>query len=87
MNLRIIKLILINIIILNYFNLSTATELIIPKNKPLVNKSDIELNEINYLLPKKKPVLVEKKDLSENDEKKKNRVLKISQNRDICYKL
>ena len=61
MNLRIIKLILINIIILNYFNLSTATELIIPKNKPLVNKSDIELNEINYLLPKKKPVLVKKK--------------------------
>ena len=67
MNLKIIKLILINIIILNYFNLSTATELIIPKNKPLVNKSDIELNEINYLLPKKKPVLVEKKDFSEND--------------------
>ena len=30
----------------------------------------VELNEINYLLPKKKPVLVEKKDLSENDEKK-----------------
>ena len=71
MNLRIIKLILINIIILNYFNLSTATELIIPKNKPLVNKSDIELNEINYLLPKKKPVLVKKKNLSEKDENKK----------------
>ena len=54
---RIIKLILINIIFLNYFNLSQGSELIIPKNKPLLNKSEIEFNEINFLLPKKKPIL------------------------------
>ena len=58
MSLRIIKLILINIIILNYFNLSLGSELIIPKNKPLLNKYEIELNEVNNLIPKKKPVLV-----------------------------
>ncbi len=57
MSFRIIKLILINIIILNYFNLSQGSELIIPKNKPLLNKSEIEFNEINFLLPKKKPIL------------------------------
>ena len=58
MSFRIIKLILINIIFLNYLNLSIASELIIPKNKPLLNKSEIELNDINFLLPKKKPILV-----------------------------
>ena len=58
MSFRIIKLILINIIFLNYFNLSLGSELIIPKNKPLVNKNEIEFNEFNYLLPKMKPNLV-----------------------------
>ncbi len=55
MSFRIIKLILINIIFLNYFNLSLGSELIIPKIKPLVNKNQIELNKFNYLLPKNKP--------------------------------
>ena len=79
MILRIIKLILINIIILNYFNLSLGSELIIPKNKPLLNKSEIELNKINFLLPKKKPVLVKeqivskkKKEIKELAKVKKN---------------
>jgi len=58
MSFRIIKLILINIIFLNYFNLSIGSELIIPKNKPLVNINEIEFNKFNYLLPKKKPNLV-----------------------------
>ena len=57
MNLRIIKILLINIIILNYFNLSIGSDLIIPKNKPLINNDEIKLNEVNYLLPKKKPIL------------------------------
>ena len=57
MNLKIIKLILINLIVVNYFNYVFASELILPKNKPQIEKYDIELNEINYLLPKKKPVI------------------------------
>ena len=57
MNLKIIKLILINLIVVNYFNYVLASELILPKNKPQIEKYDIELNEINYLLPKKKPII------------------------------
>ena len=57
MNLKIVKLILINLIVVNYFNYVLASELIIPKNKPQIEKYDIELNEINYLLPKKKPII------------------------------
>ena len=57
MNLKIVKLILINLIVVNYFNYVLASELIIPKNKPKIEKYDIELNEINYLLPKKKPII------------------------------
>ena len=57
MNLKIIKLIVINMVIVNYFNFALASELILPKNKPIIQKYDIELNEINYLLPKKKPIL------------------------------
>ena len=64
MSFRIIKLIIISIIFLNYFNLSLGSELIIPKNKPVVNKNEIELNEFNYLLPKKKPVLVNDQNIS-----------------------
>tara|TARA_B100000029_G_scaffold451_1_gene604 strand:+ start:3576 stop:5798 length:2223 start_codon:yes stop_codon:yes gene_type:complete len=69
MSLRIIKLVLINIIILNYFNSSLGSELIIPKNKPLLNKSEIEFNEINFLLPKKKPVLVKDQIVPKKKEK------------------
>ncbi len=69
MNPRIIKLIIINIIILNYFNLSLGIELIIPKNKPLLNKSEIELNDINFLLPKKKPILVKEQILTKEYKK------------------
>ena len=43
MNLKIIKLILINIIIVNYFNFALSSELILPKNKPIIQKYDIEL--------------------------------------------
>ena len=75
MSLRIIKLILINIIILNYFNLSLGSELIIPKNKPLLNKYEIELNEVNNLIPKKKPVLVKEQIIpkKKDDENKLSR--------------
>ena len=69
MNPRIIKLIIINIIILNYFNLSLGIELIIPKNKPLLNKSEIELNDINFLLPKKKPILIKEQILTKEYKK------------------
>ena len=55
MNLKILKLIVINIVLVNYFNFALASELILPKSKPLLQKSDIELNKINYLLPKNKP--------------------------------
>mgnify|MGYP000161833867 CR=1 FL=1 len=58
MNLKLLKLIVINIIIVNYFNYALSSELIIPKNKPSIQKYDIQLNEINYLLPKKKPFTV-----------------------------
>ena len=58
MNLKIVKLLLINIILVNYFNYVLASELILPKNKPKIEKYDIELNEINYLLPKKKQLLL-----------------------------
>ena len=60
MNLKIIKLIVINIIILNCLNLSFGSELMLPKSKPLIQKNDIQLNKINYLLPKKKPILANK---------------------------
>ncbi len=69
MNLKIIKLILINIIIVNYFNFTYSSELILPKNKPSLQKYDIKLNEINYLLPKKKPILVkDEPELKKNEE-------------------
>ncbi len=69
MNLKIIKLILINIIIVNYFNFTYGSELILPKNKPSFKKNDIELNEINYLLPKKKPILAkEEPEIKKNEE-------------------
>ena len=60
MNLKILKLLVINIIIVNYFNYALGSELIIPKNKPSINKDDIKLNKINYLLPKNKPILQKK---------------------------
>ena len=69
MSFRIIKLILINIIFLNYFNLTLGSELIIPKNKPLLNKSEIELNEINFLLPKEKPILSKEQIIPKKKEK------------------
>ena len=69
MNLKIIKLIVINIIIVNYFNVALGSELILPKNKPTIQKYDIELNEINYLLPKKKPIFA-------NDELKTQEIVK-----------
>ena len=61
MNLKIIKLLIINVIIVNYFNFALSSELIIPKNKPSIEKYDIQLNEINYLLPKKSLPLLNKK--------------------------
>jgi hypothetical protein len=69
MRLKLIKLLLINIIILNYFNLSFGSELIIPKNKPLLNKYEVELNEFNFLIPKKKPVLVKEEIVPKKKEK------------------
>ena len=69
MNLKIIKLIVINIIVVNYFNFAISSELILPKNKPSIQKYDIKLNEINYLLPKKKPILLK-------DENMKRKMLK-----------
>jgi len=74
MSFRIIKLILINIIFLNYFNLSLGSELIIPKNKPLINKNEIEFNKFNYLLPKKKPKLVQEQTLPKKKKKIKELV-------------
>ncbi len=70
MNLRIIKLIVINFIIVNYFNFALSYDLILPKNKPVIEKYDIELNDINYLLPKKKPILT-KEGYEEKDIEKK----------------
>ena len=72
---------LINIIILNYFNLSQGSELIIPKNKPLLNKYEIELNEINFLLPKKKPVLIIEQIVPKKKEKTKE-IAKIKKGND-----
>ena len=71
MNLKIIKLIVINVIIVNYFNFAMSSELIIPKIKPSIQKYDIELNKINYLLPKNKPFITkeEQKDKQIIDEK------------------
>ena len=68
MNLKIIKLILINIIVVNCFNSLLGSELIIPKNKPEIQKNDIAFNKFNYLLPKKKPI--SKKEESKKDEVK-----------------
>ena len=73
MSFRIIKLILINIIFLNYLNLSIASELIIPKNKPLININEIEFNKFNYLLPKEKPGLVK----DQNIPKKKKEITEL----------
>ena len=76
MNLKIIKLIVINIIILNCLNLSFGSELILPKSKPLIQKNDIQLNEINYLLPKKKPILVKTEPKTEKIEEEKSAIIK-----------
>jgi hypothetical protein len=73
MNLKIIKLILINIIIVNCYNLAQSSELIIPKNKPILEKYEIELNKINNLLPKKKPILA--KDETKNKEIKQKQII------------
>jgi len=75
MSFRIIKLILINIIFLNYLNLSIASELIIPKNKPLININEIEFNKFNYLLPKEKPGLVK----DQNIPKKKKETTELAE--------
>ena len=76
MNLKIIKLILINIVIVNYFNFAFCSELILPKNKPSIEKNDIGLNEINYLLPKKKPILAKEEPLIKDIEKEKPKITK-----------
>ena len=55
MNFKIIKLIVINIIFVNCLNIAFSSELILPKNKPLKEKYDLELNKVNFLLPKEKP--------------------------------
>jgi len=71
MNLNIIKLILINIIVVNCFNLALGSELILPKNKPKIQEYDINLNKINFLLPKKKPILAkEELDIKEGEKEK-----------------
>ena len=78
MNLRIIKLIVINFIIVNYFNFALSSELILPKNKPVIEKYDIELNEINYLLPKKKPILANEGYEEKDVEIQKSEISKIA---------
>ncbi len=76
MNLKIIKLIVINIIIVNYFNFALSLELIVPKKKPSIQEYDIELNEINYLLPKKKPFLTKTEPITKEVGEKKEQVSK-----------
>ena len=78
MNLKILKLLVINIIIVNYFNYALGSELIIPKNKPSINKDDIKLNKINYLLPKNKPIL----NIEETFVKESEKVPKITKKKD-----
>ena len=78
MNLKLIKLIVINIVIVNYFNYAFSAELIIPKIKPSIQKYDIELNEINYLLPKKKPILANERNEDKDVEVQKSEISKIA---------
>ena len=73
---KIIKLLVINIIIINFFNFAYGTDLILPKNKPKIQKYDIELNEINYLLPKEKPILTKKNTKVEKTEKEEPKISK-----------
>ena len=74
MILRILKFLIINIIIVNYFNLALGSELILPKNKPIIKKYDIELNEVNYLLPLKKPILAQEEAKIEPEEKEISKI-------------
>ena len=74
MILRILKFLIINIIIVNYFNLALGSELILPKNKPIIKKYDIELNEVNYLLPLKKPFLAKEEAKIEPQEKEISKI-------------
>ena len=74
MILRILKFLIINIIIVNYFNLALGSELILPKNKPIIKKYDIELNEVNYLLPLKKPILNQEQAKIEPEEKEISKI-------------
>ena len=76
MNTKIIKLLVINIIILNFFNFALGSDLILPKNKPNIQKYEIELNEINYLLPKEKPILTKENNKTEKTEKKEPNITK-----------
>ena len=74
MILRILKFLIINIIIVNYFNLALGSELILPKNKPIIKKYDIELNEVNCLLPLKKPILAHEEAKIEPEEKEISKI-------------
>ena len=85
MNLKIIKLIVINIIIVNYFNYALSSELIIPKSKPIIQKNDIELNKINYLLPKNKPDLTREESKEKEEEQIETEVAK--KNNDLILPL
>tara|TARA_Y100000591_G_C21828327_1_gene698030 strand:+ start:51 stop:2267 length:2217 start_codon:yes stop_codon:yes gene_type:complete len=85
MNLKILKLIVINIIIVNYFNYALSSELIIPKSKPIIQKNDIELNKINYLLPKNKPDLTREESKEKEEEQIETEVAK--KNNDLILPL
>ena len=78
MNLKIIKLILVNIVVVNYINFALASELIIPQIKPSFEKKDIEYNEINYLLPKMKPVLANEELIADEIQKTEPKITKKS---------
>ena len=84
MNFKIIKLIVINIIFVNCLNIAFSSELILPKNKPLKEKYDLELNKVNFLLPKEKPTTTKvktEKEQTETKEKHSERARTITQSR------
>ncbi len=76
MNLKLIKLIVINIIFVNLFNVAISSELILPKNKPLIQKYEAGFNEINYLFPRKKPDFANEENKIKGQDKQKSKIAK-----------
>ena len=79
MKYKIIKLLVLNIVILLGFQLSFASNLILPKKKPQITKEVLDKSYIkNVLIPKKKPNQTRKITTDKINKKKEEKISKIN---------